>query len=106
MGFKVNRFIKMVLRLQKGGIIGAFNCLAGKKTEFLYKAHTQVSGFMIRKHIWLEIVESIPEITNHLKENIKIKYIRDIYLKVINEKKKFLRNFAEKKGNDKIISVH
>ena len=59
-----------------------------------------MNGFMLRKHTWLVILEGIPELRDYIKQNFKIKYIQDIYLKVMNEKKKFM-NRLNKKMNDK-----
>ena len=36
-GFELNHRTKMVIRLSKGGVVGAFNCTFDKKTIFIYK---------------------------------------------------------------------
>ena len=77
--------------MNKGALIGAYNCFENKKTVFIYKCNTQVKGFMIRKHIWRDLVKEIPELGNILRENVQIKYMRHIYLKVMHEKKQFLK---------------
>ena len=81
--------------MNKGTILGAYNCFENKQTLFLYRCYTRVQGFMLRKYVWLDLVEEIPEIGIELKENIRIKYVRDIYLKVNQEKKIFMRRMRE-----------
>lgn len=36
-GYELNNKRKFVLRLEKGGVVGAFNCTYNKKTIFIYK---------------------------------------------------------------------
>ena len=61
---------------------------------------------MLRKNVWLTLVEDIPELCHLIKENIRIQYIRNIYLKVTQEKKDFLKKYKANKSNKQVISVH
>lgn len=45
---------------------------------------------MLRKPTWLALLEEIPELGELIKNNIKVKYIREIYIKMMQEKKKYL----------------
>ena len=51
-GFEVNRKTKFVVQFTDKAIIGAFNCTFNKKTSFVYKSKTDVSGYMVRKRPW------------------------------------------------------
>ena len=61
---------------------------------------------MLRKNVWLDLVEGIPELCCFIKENIRIQYVRNIFLKVVQEKKNFLKNYKANKSNKQVISVH
>ena len=39
-GFEINRIPKFVLRMNKGTIIGAYNCFENKKTIFIYRSYS------------------------------------------------------------------
>ena len=106
MGFEVNRKARFCLRLQKGAIIGAYQCTENKKCAFVSRAATDVHGFMLRKRIWIELLESVPELSPYLKQNIKAEFIKNIYIKVIREKKRFLRNLEQKNINNQVIMIH
>ena len=41
-GFEINRVPKFVLRMNKGTIIGAYNCFENKKTLFIYRCFSRV----------------------------------------------------------------
>ena len=60
---------------------------------------------MIRKHVWLSLIDSVPDLTKFLKQNVKIEYIRNIYIKVIMEKRRYYKNLEKSHLNNKIISV-
>lgn len=74
-GFEINRHPKYVLRLNKGTMIGAYNCFENRKTLFVYRSYTKVKGFMLRKNKWLDLVEDIPELGDNIKQNIRIEYV-------------------------------
>ena len=59
-----------------------------------------MQGFMLRKNVWLDLVEEITELQDMIKENIRITYIRDIYLKVNREKKNFMLALRASKSTD------
>lgn len=51
-GFEVNRRQKFVVQFANKVIIGAYNCTFNKKTIFVYKSVSDVSGYMLRKQPW------------------------------------------------------
>jgi len=104
-GYEINRKARFVLRMHKGAIIGAYNCSENKKMAFVFKSTTDVHGFMLRKHIWLDLLESVPELSSNLKSNIKVQYVKNIYIKVMLEKRKYLDKLHSKSLNNQVISV-
>lgn len=104
-GYEVNRKARWVLRMNKGTIIGAYNCCENKKTLFTFRSATDVHGFMLRKRIWLDLLDSVPELSQNLKKNTKVQFIQNIYIKVMMEKRRFLKTLESNQLNDKIISV-
>ena len=81
-GFEINTKPKFVMRINKGSILGAYNCSFNKRTMFLYKCHTKVEGYMLRKENWFEIMEEYEEIADILKENVKNEYTFKIKIKI------------------------
>lgn len=53
--------------MKKGTIIGAYNVTENIKTHFVFRCHTEVKGFMLRKLTWLEILEDVPELRDLIK---------------------------------------
>lgn len=73
-GFCINRKPKMVLRVNKGTIFGAYHCSFNRKTMFHYQCHTQVEGYMVRKDNWFDIIEDYEEIAGILNNNVRDAY--------------------------------
>ena len=61
---------------------------------------------MLRKNVWLDLVEDFTQLQDMIKENIRITYVRDIYLKVNREKKNFMLALRASKSTDQVISAH
>ena len=51
-GFEINRDTKFIIRLQKGGVIGAYNMTYHTKTIFMYRVCETYCGLTIRKDNW------------------------------------------------------
>lgn len=47
-GFEINRDTRFIMRLGKGGVIGAYNLSYHTKTLFIYRVKDQYSGLTIR----------------------------------------------------------
>jgi len=75
----------MVIRLSKGGVVGAFNCTFNKKTIFIYKVQGMFKGYTIRKLNWLKIImnEEYCEIAEIIKKNVEEEYHLKIKSKVL-----------------------
>ena len=104
-GFTINHQDKMVIRMKKGTILGAYNCTYNKKTMFLYKCKTDIEGYMLRKQVWLEILEDNKIICETLKENIKKYYFTTIKYKVSSEKRNYINKLKKRVGFNQIMSV-
>lgn len=66
-GFEVNRKTKFVVQFADKAIIGAFNCTFDKKTNFVYKSKSDVSGYMIRKAPWKDLMQDHGQISEYFK---------------------------------------
>lgn len=66
-GFEINRIQKFVLRFANKVIIGGYNCTFNKKTLFVYKSKTDVSGYMLRKQIWLQLMNEYGQISEYFR---------------------------------------
>ena len=98
-GFEINRDIKWILRLQKGGVIGAYNMTFNCKTVFMYKVHHTFKGLSIRKDNWLSLMnnQEYVEITSFIKNNVKIEYNNKIKKPMIFEQKKYIQKLKMRK---------
>lgn len=72
----------MVLRIYQGTIVNGYNCTFHEKTKFLYKCHTNIEGYMLRKKPWFDIIEEFEEIANLLKAKIKYEFLNNIKFKI------------------------
>ena len=71
-GFEITRKPRYVVRLNKGSLIGAYNCCENVKTLFIFRCRTEIHGFMMRKHIWISLLEDYPHIGEFIKQNGRI----------------------------------
>lgn len=71
-GFEVTRKPRYVLRMFKGTLIGAYNVCENIKTLFMFRCSSDVHGFYMRKHIWVDILDDYPEIGSFIRENVSI----------------------------------
>ena len=62
----------------KGTIVGAYNCCFEKRSLFLYKCKSDVTGYILRKSAWNDLIEDYSEIADILKENVKFEYSHKI----------------------------
>ena len=60
---------------------------------------------MIRKHIFLELIEDYPVIGEYLRENIHIYYHSTIRHKIVSEKKRFLKRLRNDVGQSQVIGI-
>ena len=61
-GFEINKIKKYCLKYFNKCIIGAYGITFNKRASFIYKAGSDVHGFFIRKHHWMESLEEFPKI--------------------------------------------
>lgn len=90
-GFEVNRRQKLVVQFADKVIIGAYNCTFNKKSLFVYKSKTEVSGLMLRKEPWQDLMSDHGEISEFFKENIEYTYLNSIKAPVLQEKHKYMK---------------
>jgi len=65
--------------MYKGTILGGYNCTEHVKTSFRYICKSKIEGFMVRKEVWIELLEDFDEIASMMKQNIKQQYFKKIY---------------------------
>ena len=88
----------MVLRIEKGSSIGAYNCMTEKRNQFVYRCRKTVEGYMLRKLAWSQIKQDFAEIANILLKNVKHNYIRRIKNNVEDQKERFIDMIEERGG--------
>ena len=91
-GFEINRRQKFVLRFSNKVIIGGYNCTFNKKTIFVFKSKTDVSGHMLRKKVWLSLMNEYGHISEYFKKNIENTYLKSIKNKMMDAKTKYLNS--------------
>lgn len=69
-GYEVSRVPRYVIRMPTGSIIGAWNCLKNQKSLFQFKCSSEIKGFMLRKLIWKQLMDSYSEITGFLQQKL------------------------------------
>lgn len=94
-----------MVRIEKGSILGAYNCMCEKQNRFLYKCHSQIEGYMLRKRAWVELTQDFEEIADILKENMRDHFLDNIKSKVEQQKVKLLNRFRLRGREKHIITV-
>jgi hypothetical protein len=97
-GFELNNQAKYCIRLQKGTVVGAFNCTFNKKTMFIYKAPTLFRGYTIRKLNWLKILmnEDYHNLAAVIKKNVRDEYFIKIKNRVLLEQGKYVKRLQNR----------
>lgn len=70
-GFEFNNIRKYRLRFGPRTIIGGFGLAFNKRTQYCYRANTEMHAFSLRKHSWYHIVESY----KYFAMSIRIKFL-------------------------------
>lgn len=61
---------------------------------------------MLRKHLWIQLLEDYPEVSDYMKENMRIEYFRKIKLKIMIEKRSHLEKLKKQSGMDQVVAVY
>ena len=61
---------------------------------------------MLRKHLWIQLLEDYPEVSDYMKENMRIEYFRKIKLKIMIEKRSYLEKLKKQSGMDQVVAVY
>jgi hypothetical protein len=106
-GFEINRETKFVMRLKRGGVIGAFNMTAHCKTLFVYQVKQTYSGTTIRKEAWDELMnnEEYEDITSYIKIKVELEYNNKIKKPMIIEQKKYISKLKMRKDQVQVLSL-
>ena len=97
-GYEINKQQKYVIRYTKSTVIGAYNCTFNKRAIFCYKAHSNCTGYSIRRSNWVELVkeEEYPNISTILKKNVEHDYLNNIKNKVLDCKRKHILKYQHR----------
>ena len=87
-GFELNKVSKFVVHMENNAVLGAYGCSFNKRSQFIYKANTNASGYSIRKSNWVKLHKNHEQLTTHFLEAIKVKFEKDIKYKIDGVKKK------------------
>ena len=106
-GFEINHVKKMVLRLSKDIVVGAYNMSMGKRTKFIYKASSYCSGYSIRRSNWVKIVqeEDYMNLTRNLVQSFKKYYMKAIFSVMKVEKENAIRKWETRKDFTELLAT-
>lgn len=85
------------MRLNKGTVVGAYNCCYEKRNLFIYKCKTSVHGYILRKQSWCDLIEDFNEIADILKKNVQHEYSK-IKWKIQAERKNYIAKLSLRAG--------
>jgi hypothetical protein len=106
-GYELNNKTRYVMRLTKGGVVGAYNCTFDKKTIFIYKCKSEFSGYTIRKLNWLRIMKNDDYhfITEVVKNNVRTEYLIKIKNRVLLEQSKYIKLLKGRADTNQIVGL-
>ena len=85
-GYDINRQIKYKIRFRGSLIIGGFECSFHRRSQQIYKAQMESTGYMIRKRNWKKVQDQFPEFYYQMRNKCLCFYISKIR-KPINQQK-------------------
>jgi hypothetical protein len=71
-------------------MIGSYQCIFNSRSKFIYMCKTRCEGYSIRKHDWIDIIKTDPEIFETIKHNEKFYYEYHVLYKVNTVKESVL----------------
>ena len=106
-GFEINHVKKMVLRLSKEIVVGAYNMSMGKRTKFIYMASRYCSGYSIRRSNWVKIVqeEDYMTLTRNLVQSFKKYYQKAIFSVMKVEKDNAIQKWETRKDFTELLAT-
>ena len=87
-GFEINKQKKYCLKYKDRCIIGAYGISFDRRAAFIYKTHSHVQGFFMRKEHWQASLEEFPDVSRSMKRNVFLDYMTKINIKVKLAKKR------------------
>lgn len=60
-GYEINKNVSMKIRRFKSSIIGMFEVSFHRRSNFMYRSHSRVEGFFIRKRKWHALGSDFPD---------------------------------------------
>lgn len=109
-GYEINRFTRYVLRFKnsaaRANVIGAYGATFNKRSLFKYRTVSECKGFFIRKLNWLSIIEDNVEIAHDLRHQVSIDFETNLRDKVMKEKNRDLRKWADRADYECILAVN
>ena len=60
---------------------------------------------MMRKHIWISLLEEYADIGEFIKENVMIQYNTKVKNKIVSEKKRYLKKLNKEAGYNQVIGI-
>ena len=57
MGYEINNEKKYCIKFTESVVLGAYECMFNKNSNFIYTAYTEIEGLFIRKSVWDELFE-------------------------------------------------
>ena len=74
MGYQQNNNLILAFRLGKKSVIGDHSVAFNKRSEFVYKALTNLDCYALRKNRFYQILERYPQFAMKLKHTILLRY--------------------------------
>jgi len=105
-GFEINRKKVYCIRKNNMVIIGDHGCTFNHQSYSIFKTKTVCKGFSIRKHKWLKILNTTSQVlVNQLKSRIITSYFYGTKLRMIREKKKYIKKISLRADIQSILAV-
>lgn len=80
-GFEISKVKKYCLKYKNSCMIGAFELTFNQKSEFVFTALTDCTGFFIRREKWYELLTEHKDVSASLISNILYRYLLDVHFK-------------------------
>jgi CRP-like cAMP-binding protein len=66
-GYEMNKKLRFIMRQTKSTVIGGFEVLYDRRSHYIYRAHTNVSGYFIRKKPFKDMSNEYPEFIQNIR---------------------------------------
>jgi len=95
-GYEVNKKVRYRKQFGASTLIGGFQMCYKKRFIFVYKVHSELKGYALRRKEWYKIMKSFPDFHKIIKQKTLRHYFDNIYRPLMKQKNIDIKDYEER----------